>query len=131
MEKYFHFDRNKTLQELDGEEWGEPNFDSHLVIACHELRKKPLSSFSIEDLRIMIGQNIGLEYLVPLALENLDDNIFAEGVYYCGDLIDVVLKVSKEFWESNPTYKNDIEHLIDKNIRTLDSKLSSFRQRFL
>lgn len=75
--------------------------------------------------------NIGLEYLVPLALENLDDNIFAEGVYYCGDLIDVVLKVSKEFWESNPTYKNDIEHLIDKNIRTLDSKLSSFRQRFL
>lgn len=131
MEKYFHFDRNKTLQELDGEERGEPNFDSRLVITCHELRKKPLSSFSIEDLKIMIGQNIGLEYLVPLALETLNDNIFAEGGYYCGDLLDVVLKVSNDFWISNPTYKNDIEHLIDKNIRTLDSKISSFRQRFL
>ena len=76
MEKHFHFDRNKTLEELDGEEWEYPEFSSHLVSTCNELRKKRLSSFEVEDLRIMIGQNLSLEFLVPLALETLQDNIF-------------------------------------------------------
>jgi len=63
--------RIKTLQELEGHDWGEPNFPSHLVITCHTLRRKPLRDFTVEDLRIMIGQNIGLNYLIPLAIEHL------------------------------------------------------------
>ena len=62
-------DRNESLQQLEGEDWGEPNFDSHLVAECHRLRRIPLRDFSVEDLRIMIGQDIGLEHLAPLALE--------------------------------------------------------------
>jgi len=62
-------DRRKTLTELDRQEWGPPTFHSHLVETVHALRHKPLEQFSIEDLRITIGQNIGLRYLVPLAVE--------------------------------------------------------------
>lgn len=69
MERYFHFDRNKTLQELEGQDLSEPNFNSHPVTTCHKLWEKPISSFAVEGLRIMIGQSIGLEYLIPLALE--------------------------------------------------------------
>ena len=127
MEKYFHFDRYKTLNELEGE-WGEPNFGSHLVTTCHELRKKPISSFTVEDLRIMIGQDIGLDYLIPLALETLEDNIFSEGNFYCGDLLNVVLSADKEFWKSNLTYRNDLIDILEKNIKDLVSKLDFFRQ---
>lgn len=88
MEKYFHFDRNKTLEELEGEEWGCPEYNSHLSITCYDLRKKPISSFDSENLRIMIGQKLSLDYLIPLALEILEDNIFSEGDYYSGDLLD-------------------------------------------
>ncbi|WP_010243299.1 contact-dependent growth inhibition system immunity protein [Acetivibrio cellulolyticus] len=130
MEKYFHFDRNKSLEEIEGQDWGEPNFNSHLVITCHELRKKPISSFTVEDLRIMIGQNIGLDYLIPLALETLEDNIFAEGDFYCGDLLNAVLSADKEFWKSNPTYKNELIDILEKNIKDLVSKLDLFCQGF-
>lgn len=62
------FDRSKTLQELEQSDWGEPEFDSHLVTTCHRLRRVPLDQFTVEDLRIMIGQNIGLPFLVPMAV---------------------------------------------------------------
>ncbi|MDQ2088017.1 contact-dependent growth inhibition system immunity protein [Herbivorax sp. ANBcel31] len=127
MEKYFHFDRFKTLEEIEGQDLGESNFNSYLVTTCQELRKKPISSFTVEDLRIMIGQNIGLNYLIPLALEILEDNLFSQGDLYSGDLLNQVLKVSKDFWESNPKYKNDLIDILEKNIKDLASKLHSFR----
>ncbi len=45
----------KTLEELEGVVWDEPDSASHLVTTCHALRRKPLGDFSVEDLRIMIG----------------------------------------------------------------------------
>lgn len=131
MEKYFHFDRNKTLQDLECKEWGEPDFNSHLVTTCHKLRKKPIGIFTVEDLRIMIGQSISLEFLIPLALETLEDNILSEGDFFCGDLLESVLKIRKSFWESNPIYKNHLENILEENIRCLEGKLGSFRKIFI
>lgn len=85
----------KTLESLERDYWGEPKYNSHLVTTCHRLRKKPLKDFETEDLRIMIGQNIGLRYLIPLALDKLDENILADG-----DLLQVVLKSDKEYWKA-------------------------------
>ena len=130
MEKYFHFNRYKTLEELDGEDWGYPEFTSHLVTTCHELRKKPLSYFEVEDFRIMIGQNFCLDFLVPLALEILDDNIYSEGDYYSGDLLEALLRVDKDFWKNNIAYKTDLENILEKNIKDLNSKLFSYHNKF-
>lgn len=127
MEKYFHFDRNKSLQELEGEDWESPAFNSQLVNTCHKLRYKSLGSFEVEDLRVMIGQNFSLDYLIPLALETLEDNIYAEGNFYCGDLLDAVLRVDFDFWRKNPIYKSDLEYIISKNIEDLEGKLISIR----
>lgn len=61
--------------------WGELTFESHVVKTCHTLRKKPLELFMIEDLRIMIGQQISLRILLPLALEQLEvDPLWDSGV---------------------------------------------------
>ncbi|MEO7298015.1 MAG: contact-dependent growth inhibition system immunity protein [Verrucomicrobiota bacterium] len=96
------FDRSKSLQQLEGEDWGEPNFGSHLVTECHRLHKVPLCDFRVEDLRITIGQNIGLEYLVPLAIEKLRENPLAEGDCYPGDLLSNVLSANAAFWRAHP-----------------------------
>jgi hypothetical protein len=56
MEKHFHFDRSKTLQELEDKDCGDPTFPSHLVLTCNSLRRKTIGSFTVEDLRIMIEQ---------------------------------------------------------------------------
>jgi len=80
-----------TLEQIEGEVWPEPSFDSHLVTTCHALRKKPIDQFTVEDLRIMIGQNFGVEHLFPYALKVLRSNPLVAGDFYEGDLLKSVL----------------------------------------
>jgi len=77
----------KTIENLEKDKWPQHDFDSFLVRRTQELRKIPLNELTTEDLRIMIGQQIGLDYLVPLALETLTQDIWAEGDFFEGDLL--------------------------------------------
>lgn len=94
--------KDNTLEEIDGKRWGEPEYTSSLVLNCYRLRRVPLKDFSVGDLRLMIGQGINLEYLVPLALEYLESDPLIEGSFYQGDLLNSVLGISREFWQRNP-----------------------------
>lgn len=130
MEKYFYFDRYKSLEELEGVKWENPSFNSHLTTNCHELRKKPLSQFSVENLRILIGQRIGLNYLVPLAIEYLEDNPFTSGDLYDGDLLESILSIENSFWLEHPELKSDLEKILHHWVNYLTStlqKLSSIQ----
>ena len=93
---------DQTLEQLEGEDWGEPTYQSHVVINCHRLRRVPLQDFTIEDLRLMVGQKIGLEYLVPLALVRLECDPLVSGDYYKGDLLESVQRLPGGFWEQYP-----------------------------
>jgi uncharacterized protein (UPF0335 family) len=108
------FDRRKTLQELEQDDWGEPNFDSHLVQTCHRLRRKPLNEFTVEDLRIMIGQEIGLLRLVPITLEKLEAEPLAKGDCYPGDLLRAILKVGGPFWERHADWLRRTREVVRK-----------------
>lgn len=95
-------DRDKSLQQLEGEDWGDPTCASHVVTECHRLRRVPLREFTPENLRIMIGQQIGLQHLIPIALELLCADPLAAGDYYEGDLLAAVLRAESEFWLKHP-----------------------------
>ncbi len=96
------FNPSNSLQDLDGQEWPVPTWDSHLVQECHRLRQVPLRDFTIENLRITIGQNIGLEYLIPLAIDKLRENPLAKGDHYPCDLLCDVLTADAGFWRNHP-----------------------------
>lgn len=104
--------RQQTLEKLENEYWGIQTYDSHLVKRCHELRKIPLNKFETEDLRIMIGQQIGLDYLIPLAIEVLTIDLFAEGDFYEGDLLKNVLAIETVFWNNNKNHCKALYNLI-------------------
>ena len=91
-------DLNKTLEQLEKDVWADPGYDSYLVMTVYRLRKKPLKDFTIEDLRITIGQNMSLEYLIPIALKELKKNILAEGHFNPGDLLSNVLTADINYW---------------------------------
>jgi hypothetical protein len=94
-------DQSKSLQELERNDWGEPTFNSALIETCHRLRRKPLADFTAEDLRIMIGQQISLPYLVPLAVERLEDDPLASTDFGPGSLLGAVVRVQQDFWSAH------------------------------
>ena len=111
-----------TLQNLENSEWLSSDYDSRLIRRIKELRKIPLYEYSIEDLRIMISENVGLEYLIPLALEKLHEDILAEGNLYKGDLLLAVVNSRDAFWKNHPSYQNELIELVEKNKEILDKE---------
>ena len=88
-----------TIEDVEGERWPEPGEGSTpLVTRCHALRRKSLTEFTVEDLRIMIGQQIAISVLLPLAVDALVADPLAEGDYYPGDLLSVVLRLPDPTW---------------------------------
>ena len=111
-----------TLEQLEGEDWGEPEYDSYLVRTVHALRRKPICEFTIEDLRITLGQGFGLKYLTPLALDRLEQNPFAEGHFYPGDLLKSVMRIPSEYWSAHPTEARRIESVTKRVEQLLDGQ---------
>lgn len=113
-----------TLEQLEKEYWGEPQFYSNLVITCHELRKKPLRDFEPKDLRIMIGQSFSLEYLMPLSLIELGKNILVEADLYEGDLLIISLeKENKNYWKENQDLWTSLVKLIERNEYLIEDRM--------
>ena len=99
---------SKTLQELEGIDWGEPAYQSSVVVNCHRLRRVPLKDFRIEDLRLMIGQKISLNWLIPVALQRLATDPLAAGDMGPGDLLRMVLAVPRDFWEQRDDLRQQL-----------------------
>ena len=111
----------KTIEFLENDYWKESEFNSYLVKTCHKLRKKQLIDFEIEDLRILIGQNIALLYLVPMALDILEKDILAEGDFYEGDLLKSLLTTESNFWRNDIQKWNQVCKLFERNTELLKS----------
>lgn len=93
----------RSLSELEG------HFSVHCVEAecglaarCAVAAQKKLRNLNAEDLRLLIGQKIGLEHLVPLALNLLEKDLLCAGALYRGDLLHSVLSVPKSYWQEFP-----------------------------
>jgi len=109
-----------TIEYLEQDFWGDKlDYDSHLVSTIYKLRKKNLDQFTVEDFRIVIGQNRSLPILMPMAIDVLDSNILAEGDLYPGDLLNSVLTVSFHFWIDHPDLKSKLESVFLKNKQQL------------
>jgi hypothetical protein len=109
----------QTLEQLENEYWGEPTFDSYLVKEIHRLRPKPIGDFTIEDVRIALGQEIGVEHLAPLALERLEADPLAEGHMYPGDLLVSVLRLPETYWSTHPNESRRMAEVAERVTREL------------
>jgi len=107
-----------------GEDW-----PSALVSTCKRLYEKPLQDFIIEALRIMIGQEIGLEFLVPMALERLAENPFEHGDYYPGDLLMNLLRFPAGFSHKHQDLTWELADIVHDAASTIDTLLPEI-QRF-
>jgi CDI immunity proteins len=125
--KEIDFDLGRSLQDLEGVDWGEPNYESSLVIECHRLRRLPLKDFKVENLQRMIRQQIGLPFLVPLALRELRERPHADGDLYEGALLNAVLHIEAAFWNTKPDLASELLALLN-NLSPQFDHLASFER---
>ena len=103
----------QTIEQLEGEVWGEPEWQSHVVLTSHALRKKPIREFTNEDLRFMLVQGIGLEWLMPIAIDVLEKNPLAEVEY--GSLLQAAMVLRQEaFWREHRDLKERLDVIVDR-----------------
>ncbi len=107
--------RDRSLEELERDRWPAPPADAtRLVATAHALRRRPIGELTVEDMRLLIGQDIGLPYLLPLALEVLRDNPMAEGDMYEGDLLSAVLTRDQAVWTESPELRRELRAIVSE-----------------
>ena len=125
---------NRTLKKIGVTwEYDIPNLKNSTLIQLQSYElysSKDIDAFSLEDIRFMIGQELGIVYLLPKAFEYLEKDIFLEVSYYEGDLLSVVLKLPSKFWKNNPVERDKVLNLLRLNqdrIESLDVQFSDSR----
>lgn len=114
----------KSIEQLEKDIWEEPSeFPTDLVEKCFQYRKINIGELTNEQLRLLISQNIGLDYLIGIALEKLEQDICAEGDFYKGDLLYSVSRVSTEFWSKKPIEYQTLKQLVKVNSKKIKSEL--------
>jgi hypothetical protein len=114
-------DLSKTLEELERDYWGEAaEEDTSLVKRAHRLRQKPLNEFKIDDLRFMLLQQIGVPFLLPLALNHLEANPLVAGNYYPGDLLSSVIHIDQALLSEMPVLMERIVKVVESGIQLMD-----------
>ena len=116
--------QSKSIEQLENDYWKEPSeFPTNLIKRCFEYRKIKVSELTLEQIRLLISQKIGIEFLIGIALEKLKQNIIVEGELYEGDLLDSVSKVPTEFWNKNSTEFLNFKNIFESNKEKIISEL--------
>ncbi|WP_121357775.1 contact-dependent growth inhibition system immunity protein [Flavisolibacter nicotianae] len=111
---------HRSIEQLENDYWQEVSFPSSLVERCFNYRKVPVSELTTEQLRLLIGQQIGLRFTIPKAINVLQADVLAEGDYYPGDLLNSLLGLSEEGWNLYPNEKIKFVELLRQNISTIE-----------
>jgi hypothetical protein len=80
----------------------------------YALRSRPIGELTVEDMRLLIGQDVGPAHLLPLALDVLRDDPMAEGDMYEGDLLAAVLTRSPAVWKERPELGRELGAIVSE-----------------
>ncbi len=116
------FDITKSIEQLENDYW--PTVVKNptvLTEKCYFFRKVPIQKLSLEQIRLLLTQNIGLQFLIPKAIDTLSSNILAEAEFYPGDLLITVLNCDKIYWDKHKDIKNTLRNLIEEKRVEIES----------
>jgi CDI immunity proteins len=104
-------DQSKSIEDLEIIAWPSPTLTSYVAQTCFDLRRKPLRDMTDEDLRLSLEQQIGVDYLAPLAIERLKVDPLIEARIYPGDLLQSLLELPPSYWQRNPRIRDEVATL--------------------
>ncbi|WP_370938479.1 contact-dependent growth inhibition system immunity protein [Amycolatopsis sp. cg13] len=133
-----HADRSaRSLEQIENSDWGDPPADAtRLIETVHRLRRKPIGLLTAEDLRLLLGQNVGAPIFVPRALAMLEEDPLREGDLYPGDLLAATMRIPSTHWHARPDHLERLKRVIaavDTTAEDFDSllrgRIAEFREQ--
>ncbi|MBI2431936.1 MAG: hypothetical protein HYV26_03610 [Candidatus Hydrogenedentes bacterium] len=113
------FDPRKSLMEL----WAASEQALELPDDVPEhLVTKPVRRLTPAELWYLIGHDLGLEHLVPLALEKLEDDPLMQAHTYPGDLLVVLMEARPAFWREQHALWLEVIGLLEAAIQTIQAR---------
>lgn len=109
------FDRGCSLEELEGLRWPAPPSDTTpMVRNVYELRHRPVASLEPHELARLIGQDVGLPWLLPLAVEILRDTASKQAAdgWFDDDLLYAVITRKPEVWATAPELTHELKETV-------------------
>jgi hypothetical protein len=96
-------DERLSLEQIEKNAWGPaPKDATGLMRTVHDLRTKPIGELEPGDIRVLLGQQEGVNVLAPRALAMLEHEPLLEASYYPGDLLVTVLRLPGSYWSAQP-----------------------------
>jgi hypothetical protein len=121
---------HQSLDDIEGETWGPPPEDAtSLVAAIHALRRKPVCELTAADLRLLIGQRIGLDVVLPRALVVLQQSPLIEADLYPGDLLAAALHLPESYWRDHAALLAEVRAVL-ASVEELPPQLETGVARF-
>lgn len=115
MENKQPTDFARSIEELEGCDWGEPEADAtEMVQRCYALRRKPLERLAPDELGLAVRQRIGIPYILDLAVAVVCDEPLLEGDFYPGDVLSALLKLPDEDWRLRPELRQDLGPILQR-----------------
>lgn len=104
----------KSIEQLENDYWSDIDFPTPLIQKCYAYRRVPIRDLSIGQVRLLLEQKIGVKHILSVALDILKVNIVAEGDFFPGDLLSVVLDLGSEFWLEDQENETRLEKLLQE-----------------
>lgn len=106
-------DESKSIEQLENDYWPSTDFPTPLVEKCYRYRKIPVQDLSIEQIRLLLGQKIGVRHLLNKAIKVLKEDILSEGDFFPGDLLISVLRLENSDWKGNAQLQTEFNKLLE------------------
>ncbi|MEO4000233.1 contact-dependent growth inhibition system immunity protein [Mesorhizobium sp. CAU 1732] len=120
------------LRVLIGWSGSEPPYQTPLIARCEPALALPLKDQTVETIRLLLGQGIAVDVLLPRALEILELNILASGDMYDGDLLSACQRLPASYWSDHPEHWTELENIhrdFDRKIDQVNKDRAVFMAR--
>lgn len=94
----------RTLTQLERDDWGVCASKSEIIQRLFKLRHKPLKLLEPGDLRTAIHFGVGMNYVLPIVLDALWNDPWLDAGNYADDLLAAALRVVPDVNLVHPDY---------------------------
>jgi hypothetical protein len=122
-------DGSKSLQEIDGEDWGDPETaETPMIGRVLGLRRKPLRELTHGEVRLAVGQKVGFPIVLEVAIRRLRADPLIEGDYYPGDVLAALVRLDEDDWEGRDDLRSDLAELFRQAMEQSSEDADAFRE---